>query len=130
MKSEDLILGLLDRLVGTSDNVEKNNEAVDFDNAIIGKKVIVRCYSAGNWFGEIEANSKDEIYLKNARRLHGWHAKEGISLSGVAMHGVDYTRNCRIEMPVPVVWLQAIELIPASKKAIESIENCPNVEKS
>lgn len=95
-------------------------------NGMIGKKCIVRTYSAGVWFGEIAEKSGNEVIVKNARRMWKWWAAEGISLSSVALHGVKHDESNIVEA-VPAVWLEAIELIPASEKAIASIEGAPNV---
>lgn len=95
-------------------------------NSMLGKKCVVRTYSAGVWFGEIAEKSGNEVILKNARRMWYWHAAESISLSAVALHGINQNKS-KIIAAVPAVWLEAIELIPASNKAITSIEGAPNV---
>ena len=95
-------------------------------NGMIGQKCVVRTYRAGVWFGEITEKSGNEVIVKNARRMWKWWAEEGISLSSVALHGVKQDQSKIVE-PVPSVWLEAIELIPASDKAIASIEGAPNV---
>ena len=96
-------------------------------NSMLGKKCIVRTYSAGVWFGEVAKKSGNEVILKNARRMWYWHAAESISLSAVALYGINQNKS-KIVAAVPAVWLEAIELIPASDKAITSIEGAPNVE--
>jgi len=96
-------------------------------NSMLGKKCIVRTYSAGVWFGEVAKKSGNEVILKNARRMWYWHAAESISLSAVALHGINQNKS-KIVAAVPTVWLEAIELIPASNKAVTSIEGAPNVE--
>ena len=96
-------------------------------NNMIGKKCVVRTYSAGVWFGEVAEKSGNEVIVKNARRMWKWWAAEGISLSSVALHGVKHDES-RIVEAVPAVWLEAIELIPASDKAIASIEGALNVQ--
>ena len=93
---------------------------------MIGKFVIVRTYSAGVWFGEVAEKSGNEVIVKNARRMWRWWAEEGVSLSSAALHGVKQEQSKIVES-VPAVWLEAIELIPASDKAIASIEGAPNV---
>lgn len=95
-------------------------------SSMIGKKCIVRTYSAGVWFGEIAEKAGNEVIVKNARRMWKWWAAEGISLSAVALHGIKHGESKIVEA-VPTVWLEAIELIPASDKAITSIEGAPNV---
>lgn len=96
-------------------------------NSMVGKKCVVRTYSAGVWFGEIVEKSGNEVIVKNARRMWKWWAAEGISLSSVALHGIKHSESKIVEA-VPTVWLEAIELIPASIKAIVSLEDAPNAE--
>lgn len=95
-------------------------------NAMVGKKCVVRTYSAGVWFGEIEQKSGNEVIVKNARRLWWWKAAESISLSAVALYGL--ASDSKVAAPVASVWLEAIELIPATSKSIDSIEGIKNVE--
>ena len=94
-------------------------------NCMIGQKVIVRTYSAGNWFGLLEQKSGNEVILQNARRMWYWKAAEGISLSACALYGVD--KSSKIIEPVAHIWLEAIEIIPCSADAIKSIEDAKNV---
>ena len=95
-------------------------------NNMIGKKCVIRTYNAGVWFGEIAEKAGNEVIVKNARRMWRWWAAKGISLSSVALHGVKHDESKIVEA-VPAVWLEAIELIPASDKAIVNIEDAPNV---
>lgn len=95
-------------------------------NSMLGKKCVVRTHSAGVWFGEIAEKAGNEVVVKNARRMWHWHAAESISLSAVALYGINQDKS-KIVAAVPTVWLEAIELIPASDKAITSIEGAPNV---
>ena len=95
-------------------------------NGMVGKKCIVRTYSAGVWFGEIAEKAGNEVIIKNARRMWKWWAAEGISLSSVALHGIKRDQSKIVEA-VPAVWIEAIEIIPASDAAIDSIEGASNV---
>ena len=65
-------------------------------NSMIGEKVIIRTYSAGNWFGVLEQKSGSEVIITHARRMWSWWAESGISLSSVAIHGIknDKSKNC------------------------------------
>ena len=88
----------------------------------IGQEVIIRTYSAGVWFGRLKEKEGNEVILTEARRMWRWWAKESISLSGVALHGIKQ-EDSRIAGAVDSVWLQAIEIIPVSGKPAESIRN-------
>lgn len=89
---------------------------------MVGKPCVVRTYSAGVWFGEVVEKDRNEVILKDARRMWYWKAAESISLSAVALHGISETES-RICEAVPLVWLEAIELIPASETAIKCIKS-------
>ena len=91
----------------------------------IGEYVIIRTYSAGVFAGTLEQKAGKEVILSNARRLWRWHAKEGVSLSSVAVHGIN-TSKSKICEPVDSIWLEAIEIIPTSKKSQEAIEGAAN----
>ena len=96
-------------------------------NAMLGKKVIIRTYSAGVWFGRLVEKSGKEVILENARRMWRWKAVSGISLSACSVEGIDCSES-RIVEPVDSVWLEAIEIIPCTDKAIKSIEGAERAE--
>lgn len=89
--------------------------------------VIIRTYSAGVWCGKLHQKSGEEVILTEARRLWRWQCKESISLSGVAIYGIDQGRS-KIAAPVNKVWLEAIEIIPISKDAAKTIMEAPIVQ--
>ena len=93
----------------------------------IGQEVIIRTYSAGVWFGRLKEKAGDEVILTEARRMWRWWAKESISLSGVALHGIKQEKS-RIAGAIDSVWVQAIEIIPISGKAAESIRTAQETE--
>ena len=105
----------------------KNTAAEGLNSFAIGQEVIIRTYSAGVWFGRLKEKAGDEVILTEARRMWRWWAKESISLSGVALHGIKQEKS-RIPGAIDSVWLQAIEIIPISGKAAESIRNAEETE--
>ena len=87
----------------------------------VGRYVIVRCYSAGVHAGELVSQDGDIVILKNSRRLWQWKAKEGVALSGVAVNGLSASGS-KVDVELPEIMLTgAIETIPTSEKARESI---------
>ena len=101
-------------------------ETGSLNNDIIGRKCIIRTYSAGVWFGTVLEKTKDECVIGNARRMWKWETTDGgISLSEVSLTGVDASES-RVQPPVEKVWLQQIELIPCTKEAITNIESQEN----
>ncbi len=95
----------------------------------IGKEVIIRTYSAGVWFGVLKQKAGNEVILTKARRMYEWWAKESISLSGVARHGIKQD-DSKICGELDSVWLEAIEIIPVTGNAAESIRTALEVEQS
>ena len=126
MNIDNLTIGQAKELIALFGNAQTQPQQPGL-NSMVGKKCVIRTYSAGVWFGEIAEKSSNEVVVKNARRMWKWWAAEGISLSSVALHGISHDQSKIVE-PVPIVWLEAIELIPASDKAITSIEGAPNAQ--
>lgn len=82
---------------------------------------IVRTYSAGVFAGEIVRRDGQEVEMKNARRL--WYWSGAASLSQLAMEGVKDPENCKFPCEVDsVTLLQAIEILPCTKRAKQSIQ--------
>ena len=124
---DDLTLGQIRELAGLLGNKLCTIESkVDGLNKMIGEKVIIRTYSAGVWFGLLEQKDGKEVILTNARRMYEWWCKEGISLSAVAVYGINQSKSKIIE-PVSRVWLEAIEIISCSSVAIKDLEEAQNV---
>ena len=92
----------------------------------IGKEVIIRTYSAGVWFGVLKQKAGNEVILTKARRMWSWWAKESISLSGVARHGINQEKS-RICGELDEIWLEAIEIIPVNGKSADSLRTAPEV---
>lgn len=124
---DNLTLGVVKQIQALLGNASTpTTRPQDGLNAMLGKKVIIRTYSAGVWFGELEQKSGNEVILKNARRMWKWRAKESISLSACALYGVIHD-DSKIVEPVESVWLEAIEIIPCTDIAIKTIEDAPHV---
>lgn len=104
-------------------------EAKGINDFAIGKEVIIRTYSAGVWFGVLKQKAGNEVILTKARRMYSWWAKESISLSGVARHGIKQD-DSKICGELDSVWLEAIEIIPVTGNAAESIRTALEVEQS
>jgi hypothetical protein len=88
---------------------------------IAGDYVIIRTYSAGVFAGNLEKKDGQEVVLKNARRL--WYWDGAASLSQMAIDGVSKPQNCKFPEEVNEITLeQVIEIIPCTKKAMNSIK--------
>ena len=87
----------------------------------IGKKVIIRGYRSGVEFGTLVAHNGREVTLHDARRIWTWAG--AASLSQLAMDGTSKPDDCRFSVKVnSITILDAMEIIPCTDKAIESIE--------
>lgn len=117
-----LTLGQIKEISSLINNKENVSSGL---NMMIGEKVIIRTYSAGVWFGTLYQKDRNEVILSNARRMWSWWAKEGISLSAVAVNGIKQ-KDSKIAESVETVWLEAIEIIPCTDISIKSIEEAQN----
>lgn len=124
MKIDDLTIGEAKQLAALF-NQQPVCAEPSLTTSLVGQKVIIRTYSAGVHFGELIEKAGKEVILKDSRRLWYWKtANRGISLSEVANEGVD--SGSKICEAVDLQWLDAIEIIPCTKKAIKNIESQPN----
>ena len=82
---------------------------------------IVRTYSAGVFFGEIESRKKKEVTMVNARRL--WYWDGAASLSELAMKGPKKPATCKFPCAVDrVVLTEAVEILDVTAKAGKAID--------
>lgn len=82
---------------------------------------IVRTYSAGVFAGYIKERNGKEATLLNARRLWKWSG--AATLSQLAMEGTSKPSDCKFPCEVrKVVLTEAIEVIPCTKSAQDSIQ--------
>ena len=92
---------------------------------MIGRKCIIRCYASGVHFGTVTAQEGRQVTLANSRRLWRWHTggkSNGVSLSGVAVNGIDAAKSTIEPVLAEIILLDALEIIPASDRAAASIE--------
>ena len=116
---EQLIDRIINKILG-ADEIDSNSRK-SIDSYFIGKKVIIRTYSAGVHYGELLEKEGKEVILINSRRLWYWEtANKGISLNEVANVGL--SNNSKVCSPVETIWLEAIEIIPCTNEAIKNIE--------
>ena len=87
-----------------------------WQHPLIGKRVLVRTYSAGVHIGTLVSVNPDnamECHLKDALRLWKW-TDGGLSLSAVAHNGIKAGRLNRTD---EVTLTNAIEYIPTTPEA-------------
>lgn len=87
--------------------------------------VMIRTYSAGVHYGYLEKKESTlagmEVKLKQARRIWSWSG--AASLSQLAMEGTSKPESCNLPCKVNGIDLVAIEIIPMTEKAVESLNN-------
>ena len=86
---------------------------------MLGRRVLVRTYSAGVHIGTLIAIDGMEAHLKDALRLWKWTGG-GLSLSAVATNGI---KGGRLNRTPEVYLTNAIEIIPTTEVAEESYVN-------
>lgn len=85
------------------------------------QKYIVRCDRSGVFYGEIEKRDGQNITMKHARCLWRWYG--ATSLMQLALEGVKQPKSCKFTVTVDSLEvLDAIEILPCSGAAVESIE--------
>ena len=88
----------------------------------IGEYCIIRTYASGVHAGTVKSVCGRHVALKNSRRLFKWCVQgKGISLSDAAVCGL--TPESKICETTPeITLLDALEIIPVSSSAINSIQ--------
>lgn len=92
---------------------------------VIGRKCVIRCYASGVHYGTVTAHNGRQVALANSRRLWRWHTggkDKGVSLSGVAITGIDAKKSTVEPVVAEILLLDALEIIPATATATASIE--------
>ena len=117
----------LTQILNLLNNTKTESKLVSNKSSFLGKKVIIRTYSAGVWFGTLIEKDGKEVILKDAKRMYQWWCKKSISLNGVAKYGI-IQKKSKICPAIDKVWLEAIEILELTDDCINSIESCPEVE--
>lgn len=97
-------------------------------NNLIGKKVIIRSYGAGVFFGTLnEVEQCESVYtveLLNCRRLWKWEG--ACSITQLAVDGTKDPKNCKFTITEPsIIVSSVIEIHECSENSIKSIESVP-----
>jgi hypothetical protein len=82
---------------------------------------IVRTYSAGVFFGNVESRNGQEVVMTSARRI--WYWAGAASLSELAQRGTSNPTACKFPVAMDrVILTQAIEIIDVTPEAAASID--------
>ena len=80
---------------------------------MVGRRCLIRTYSAGIHIGDVVTVNEMEVHLKNALRLWKWEGG-GLSLSAVASNGI---KAGRLNETGEVSLTNVIEFIPTTAEA-------------
>lgn len=85
-----------------------------------GRRVLVRSYGAGVFYGTLASKTGNEVMLTDCRRIWNWKGANTcseIALSGIAPSG------SKVAMPTPEhVVLDVIEVIPVADSAAKILD--------
>jgi len=109
MNIDDLKLGDIKKLKSLFEGALTIKEP----HPMIGRRCLVRTYSAGVHIGDVVSINEMECHLKNALRLWRWEGG-GLSLSAVANNGI---KGGRLNETGEVYLTNCIEFIPTTEKA-------------
>lgn len=115
MNINDLTIGEAKQL---ADLLNGQGQHTALPNPYIGKRVLVRTYSAGVHIGTLIAAQGMECVLKDALRLWKWEGG-GLSLSAIAERGIN---GGRLNRTAEVYLTNAIEFIPTTDIAEKTYE--------
>lgn len=87
--------------------------ATSGEHPMLGKRCLIRTYSAGVHIGDVTHINGMEVKLENALRLWKWEGG-GLSLSVVASDGI---KGGRLNKTGEVYLTNVIEFIPTTEKA-------------
>ena len=93
-------------------------------NAVLNKKVLIRSVNSGVHYGTlVDWDGHSTLMLRDTRRLWEWHTGgAGVSLSEIAVCGIDQSRS-KITVTLPeLIVTDAIEIIPCYGLSIATIE--------
>jgi hypothetical protein len=112
-KLDELTIGEAKELANMFASVQSQKQG---QHSMLGKRCLIRTYSAGVHIGDVVYVDGMEVKLENALRLWKWEGG-GLSLSAVANNGIV---KGRLNKTGEVYLTNAIEFIPTTKKAEES----------
>jgi len=113
-KLDELTIGEAKQLASLFGNTQTSQQKQP--HPMLGRRCLIRTYSAGVHIGDVVYVDGMEVKLENALRLWSWE-KGGLSLSSVANNGI---KGGRLNKTGEVYLTNVIEFIPTTKIAEES----------
>jgi len=100
--------------------VEKGKEVKEAEKLEGASYCIVRGQYSGVFAGYITERKEREVIMKKCRML--WYWDGAASVSQIAVDGVAAPKTCKFPMECTIQVLDAIEILPATEKARNSIQ--------
>lgn len=114
MNIDDLTIGQIKQIQAMTGGAQPSAPEVK-------RKVILRTYSAGVFYGDIVARRGREVDMENVIRLWQWSG--ACSLSQLAVDGTSNPGECKFSVAVSKeTLLEGIEILDTSNAAQKSIE--------
>ena len=88
---------------------------------LINKKVLVRSYDAGVYFGMLTKVEDETVRMENVRNI--WHWTGATCLSQIANDGI--TGNRVSPVVSSIVINRVCQIMPLTEKAVENLEGQP-----
>jgi hypothetical protein len=111
---------MLDKNV-TIEDLEKMIEEKKKESIKLTNKKIVRTYSAGVFYGELESRNGKEGIMKNVMCIYYWAG--AATLLQLALEGTKKPNECKFTKKVPRIELtEIIEVIDVTEEAAKNIE--------
>ena len=114
MNIDDLTFGQLKEINALFSAGEKQQK----EHPMLGKRCLIRTYSAGVHIGDVAYAEGMEVKLQNSLRLWKWEGG-GLSLSAVANNGIN---GGRLNKTGDIYLTNAIEFIPTTELAEKTYE--------
>lgn len=94
---------------------------MELTKEFIGKKVIVRSYDAGVYFGTLKEVDGETVAMANVRNIWRWNG--ATCLSQIANDGI---KDGRVSQEVGLMILNRVcQILPLEEKAIKNLEEQP-----
>jgi len=116
MNIDELTLGQVKLLSKMFKNEKIEDTSLKVAHPMLGRRCLIRTYSAGVHIGDVVYVDGMEVLLRNALRLWKWEGG-GLSLSAVAHNGIV---KGRLNKTFEVFLTNVIEIIPTTQEAEKS----------
>ena len=116
MNINEITIGEAKEILALLGNIPASGAANKASHPMLGRRCVIRTYSAGVHIGTVEwvnPDNSQEVKLKEALRLWKWTGG-GLSLSAIANNGI---KNGRVNRTGEVFLTNAIEYIPTTQAA-------------